>query len=66
MSDPKLKTFLESLTDDQVFAILEAARIALGTNVDIASEVGFNLSMSEPDINHIQHKIHRFMERKEN
>lgn len=61
MTNPELKTFLESLTNDQVFAILEAARIALA-DADIAYEVGCNLSMSDPDINNIQHKVHRFME----
>ena len=61
MTNPELKTFLESLTNDQVFAILEASRIALADS-DIAYEVGFNLSMSDPDINLIQHKVHQFME----
>ena len=61
MTNPELKQFLESLTNDQVFAILESARIALADS-DIAYEVGFNLSMSDPDINLIQHKVHQFME----
>ena len=61
MTNPELKTFLESLTNDQVFAILEAARIALA-DADIAYEVGFNLSVSDADINLIQHKVHQFME----
>jgi hypothetical protein len=61
MTNPELKTFLESLTNDQVFAILEAARVALA-DADIAYEVGLELSMSDADINLIQHKVHRFME----
>ena len=61
MTNPELKHFLESLHNDQVFAILEAARVALA-DADIASEVGLKLSMSDPDINNIQHKVHRFME----
>lgn len=60
MTNPELKHFLESLHDSQVFAILEAARIALD-RCDITSEVGLKLSMSDPDINLIQHKVHRFM-----
>lgn len=61
MTNPELKTFLESLTNDQVFAILESARISLA-DADIANDVGFNLSMSDADINLIQHKVHTFME----
>jgi hypothetical protein len=61
MTNPELKTFLESLTNDQAFAILEAARVALA-DADIAYEVGLELSMSDADINLIQHKVHRFME----
>ena len=61
MTNPELKQFLESLTNDQVFAILESARIALA-DADIAYEVGFNLSMSDADLNLIQHKVHTFME----
>lgn len=61
MNNPELKQFLESLTDDQVFAILESARISLA-DADIANDVGFNLSMSDADINLIQHKVHTFME----
>lgn len=61
MTNPELKTFLESLTNDQIFAILESARISLA-DADIANDVGFNLSMSDADINLIQHKVHTFME----
>ena len=61
MNNPELKQFLESLTNDQVFAILESARISLA-DADIANDVGFNLSMSDADINLIQHKVHSFME----
>ena len=61
MNNPELKQFLESLTNDQVFAILESARISLA-DADIANDVGFNLSMSDADINLIQHKVHTFME----
>lgn len=61
MTNPELKTFLESLTNDQIFAILESSRIALA-DADIAYDVGFNLSMSDADINLIQHKVHTFME----
>lgn len=62
MTNPELKYFFESLTNDQVFAILEAARVALA-DADIAFEVGWELSMSDADINLIQHKVHRFMEK---
>ena len=61
MTNPEIKQFLESLTNDQVFAILEASRVALA-DADIAYEVGFTLSMSDADINLIQHKVHTFME----
>lgn len=61
MTNPELKTFLESLTNDQIFAILESARISLA-DADIAYDVGFNLSMGDADINLIQHKVHTFME----
>ena len=61
MTNPELKQFLESLTNDQIFAILEAARVALA-DADIAFEVGWELSMSDADINLIQHKVHKFME----
>jgi hypothetical protein len=61
MTNPELKQFLESLTNDEVFAILESARVALA-DADIAFEVGWDLSMGDADINNIQHKVHQFME----
>ena len=61
MTNPELKQFLESLTNDEVFAILEASRVALA-DADIAFEVGWELSMGDADLNNLQHKIHQFME----
>jgi DNA-binding NarL/FixJ family response regulator len=45
--------FLNRLTEEELVAILEAARIGL-TQQRIAE----NLSLSEPDVNNLQHKIH--------
>lgn len=61
MNDPEIKTFLASLTDVEVFVILESARLAL-QDANIAEEVGMDLSVSDPDINNLQHKIQVFME----
>jgi hypothetical protein len=61
MTNPELKYFFESLTNDEVFAILEASRVALA-DADIAFEVGWELSMGDADLNNLQHKIHQFME----
>lgn len=56
-----MKEFINSLTDYQVSVILEAARIGLADS-RIASQVSFNIGVSDADINGLQHKIHMFME----
>ena len=61
MTNPELKYFFESLTNDEVFAILESARVSLA-DADIAFEVGWELSMGDADLNNLQYKIHKFME----
>lgn len=62
MIKPEPKAFIESMTNDQVVAIIEAARIAMA-NTNIADEIANKFNISDPDINNIQHKCHRFMEK---
>jgi hypothetical protein len=61
MTNPELKQFLESLNDSEMLSILEVARVAL-QDADIAFEVAWEMSMSDADLNNIQHKVHLFME----
>jgi len=61
MTNPELKQFLESLNDSEMLSILEVARVAL-QDADIAFEVAWEMSMSDADLNNIQHKVHQFME----
>ena len=61
MTNPELKQFLESLNDSEMLSILEVARVAL-QDADIAYEVAWEMSMSDADLNNIQHKVHQFME----
>lgn len=61
MTNPELKQFLESLNDSEMLSILEVARVAL-QDADIAFEVAWEMSMSDADLNNIQHKVHTFME----
>ena len=61
MSNPELAAFLASLNNDELFAILESARVAL-QDADIAFEVGYQLSIGDAEINNLQCKIHQFME----
>jgi hypothetical protein len=61
MSKQQMIDFLTSLTQDQIFAILESARISLA-DAEIAFDVGLKVKMSDADINNLQHKIHEHMD----
>ena len=61
MSKQQMIDFLTSLTQDQIFAILESARISLA-DAEIAFDVGLKVKMSDADINNLQHKIHENMD----
>lgn len=61
MTNPELKQFIESLNDSEMLSILEVARVAL-QDADIAFEIAWEMSMSDADLNNIQHKVHTFME----
>ena len=60
MTKQEMIDFLASLTEDQVFAILESARVSLA-DAEIAFHVGWEASMSDADINNLQHKIHQHL-----
>jgi hypothetical protein len=60
MSKQQMIDFLVSLTEDQVFAILESARVSLA-DAEIAFDVGLKVKMSDADINNLQNKIHEHM-----
>ena len=60
MTKQQMIDFLASLTEDQVFAILESARVSLA-DAEIAFHVGWEASMSDADINNLQHKIHQHL-----
>ena len=61
MSKQQMIDFLTSLTQDQIFAILESARISLA-DAEIAFDVGLKVKMSDADINNLQNKIHEHMD----
>lgn len=61
MSDPELDNFLAGLTNDERYAILETARVAL-QDAETAFHIGWDMSMSDADLNNLQHKIHQFLE----
>lgn len=52
--------FLKGLTESELVAILESARIALA-DAKIADEIGQRISMSDPDINHLQNKVYEVL-----
>ena len=52
--------FLNGLTETELVAILESARIALA-DAEIADEIGQRISMSDSDINHIQNKVYEVL-----
>lgn len=55
-----MESFFEDITQSQLLAIVEAARIALA-DADIASKIGENMDLSDAEINHLQHKCHEIM-----
>ena len=61
MNKQQMIDFLTSLTEDQVFAILESARVSLA-DADIAFDVGLKANMSDADINNLQNKIHQHLD----
>lgn len=48
--------FLKGLTESELVAILEAARIALAD-----AEIAEQISMSDSDINHLQNKVYEVL-----
>jgi hypothetical protein len=61
MSDHNdITNFLSTLKDTQLFAVLEAARIALA-DAEIADTIVESMNISDADANHLQNKIHEFM-----
>lgn len=62
MSKQQMIDFLTSLTQDQIFAILESARISLA-DAEIAFDVGLKVKMSDADINNLQNKIHQHLDK---
>lgn len=52
--------FLNGVTEWELVAIVEAARVALA-DADIAEEIGEKMDMSDADINHLQNKCHEIM-----
>lgn len=48
--------FLKSLTESQLVAILEAAKIALAD-----AEIAEQISLSDSDINHLQNKVYEVL-----
>ena len=61
MSKQQMIDFLISLTEDQVFAIIESARVSLA-DAEIAFDVGLKVKMSDADINNLQNKIHQHLD----
>lgn len=64
MSKQEMIDFLASLTEDEVFVILESARLSL-MDAEIAFYVGTEASMSDADINNLQNKIHQHLNKEE-
>lgn len=58
--DNKIDNFISGLTESELIAILEAARVALA-DAEIAEKVGERMDLSDADINHLQHKVHVIM-----
>lgn len=52
--------FLNSLTEKELVAILETARVGL-TQGSIVETLLQRVSLSDPDVNLLQHKIHRVL-----
>lgn len=52
--------FLKGLTEWELIAIVEAARVALA-DAEIAEEIGEKMDMSDADINHLHNKCHEIM-----
>lgn len=58
--DNKISNFISGLTESELVAILEAARVALA-DAEIAEKIGERMDLSDPDINLLQHKVHVIM-----
>lgn len=60
MTKQQMIDFLANLHEDEVFAILESARVSL-MDTEIAFLVGMGASMSDADINNLQYKIQQHL-----
>jgi cyanate lyase len=56
----RISDFINGLTDSELVAIFEAARIALA-DAEIAEKVGERMDLSDAYINHLQNKVHVLM-----
>lgn len=56
----KIENFISDLTESELVAILEAARVALA-DAEIAEKVGERMDLSDAEINNLQNKVHRLM-----
>lgn len=56
----EINNFISGLTESELVAILEAARVALA-DAEIAEKVGERMDLSDADINLLQHKVHVIM-----
>lgn len=56
----EINNFISDLTESELVAILEAARVALA-DAEIAEKVGERMDLSDADINLLQHKVHVIM-----
>lgn len=52
--------FLAGLSESELVAIVEAARIALA-DAEIAEKIGEMMDISDAEINHLQNKCHQIM-----
>lgn len=58
--DKAISNFISDLTESELVAILEAARVALA-DAEIAEKVGERMDLSDAEINNLQNKVHRLM-----
>ena len=58
--DNEINNFISGLTESELVAILEAARVALA-DAEIAEKVGERMDLSDAYINHLQNKVHVIM-----
>lgn len=58
--DSSTSNFLSGLTESELVALLEAARVALA-DAEIAEKVGERMDLSDGEINNLQNKVHRLM-----